>query len=108
MPEYGIPRLPSKDADGRPLAGRGWYGESRLPDWVKNQRESWHGVDYQYHGALPYEEDFRNYCETVTSIGKLWAVGFEECNREEWRRNRGAAFFCFKERGCCIRFFRHN
>lgn len=75
VPEYGIPRLPSKDADGRPLAGRGWYGESRLPDWVKNQRESWHGVDYQYHGALPYEEDFRNYCETVTSmddaIGRL-------------------------------------
>ena len=55
--------------------GRGWYGENRLPDWVKNQRESWHGVDYQYHGALPYEEDFRNYCETVTSmddaIGRL-------------------------------------
>ena len=75
VPEYGIPRLPSKDADGRPLARRGWYGESRLPDWVKNQRESWHGVDYQYHGALPYEEDFRNYCETVTSmddaIGRL-------------------------------------
>ena len=75
VPEYGIPRLPGKDADGRPLAGRGWYGESRLPDWVKNQRESWHGVDYQYHGALPYEEDFRNYCETVTSmddaIGRL-------------------------------------
>lgn len=75
VPEYGIPRLPSKDADGRPLAGRGWYGENRLPDWVKNQRESWHGVDYQYHGALPYEEDFRNYCETVTSmddaIGRL-------------------------------------
>ena len=20
------------------------------PDWVKSQRESWHGVDYSYHG----------------------------------------------------------
>ncbi len=74
VPEYGIPRLPSKDADGRPLAGRGWYGESRLPDWVKNQRESWHGVDYQYHGALPYEPSVRvpmlAYCPELIPAGR--------------------------------------
>ena len=82
IPEYGIPQLPSKDENGQPLAGRGWYGENRMPDWVKNQRESWHGVDYQYHGKRPYEEDFRNYCETITSmddaIGRLMEFLAEE------------------------------
>jgi len=68
IPYYGIPQLPSKGKDGQPLMGRGWYGERRFPDWVKNQRESWHGVDYLYHGARPYDIDFRNYCETVTSM----------------------------------------
>ncbi|GHV00660.1 acetylglucosamine-6-sulfatase [Bacteroidia bacterium] len=75
VPHYGIPQLPSKDANGKPLEGRGWYGPDRMPDWVKNQRESWHGVDYQYHGAKPYETDLRNYCEAITSmdddIGRL-------------------------------------
>ena len=74
-PYYGIPQLPTKEDGGKPLCGREWYGPERTPDWVKNQRESWHGVDYQYHGKRSYEEDFLNYCETVTSmddaIGRL-------------------------------------
>ncbi|MFL2874090.1 MAG: sulfatase-like hydrolase/transferase, partial [Pseudohongiellaceae bacterium] len=36
----------------QPLSGRDYYGNSRLPDWVKAQRESWHGVDYMYHGRI--------------------------------------------------------
>jgi arylsulfatase A-like enzyme len=38
-----------------------------MPNWVKNQRESWHGVDYSYHGR-PWETQVRNYCETLRSV----------------------------------------
>lgn len=82
VPYYGIPSLPSKDGNGKPLGGRGWYGENRMPDWVKNQRESWHGVDYQYHGAKPYEEDFRNYCETISSMDDSMGRLFEYLEKE--------------------------
>lgn len=82
VPYYGIPALPSKDENGKPLEGRGWYGENRMPDWVKNQRESWHGVDYQYHGAKPYEQDFRNYCETVSSMDDSMARLFDYLEKE--------------------------
>ena len=70
IPHYGIPVLPTvgQGDGGKPLMGREWYGPERMPDWLKNQRESWHGVDYLYHGARPYDEDFRTYCETVTSL----------------------------------------
>lgn len=53
-PIYGIHELPSKNAKSRPARGNEWYGEGRMPDWVKNQRESWHGVDYCYHGRTTF------------------------------------------------------
>jgi arylsulfatase A-like enzyme len=37
------------------------------PNWVKNQRESWHGVDYSYHGR-PWKNQVINYCETLMSV----------------------------------------
>lgn len=37
------------------------------PDWVKSQRESWHGVDYSYHGR-PWDVQVRKYCETLRSV----------------------------------------
>lgn len=66
-PRYGIPDLPSR---GEKKGGREWYGEARMPDWVKNQRESWHGVDYAYHGRTTFENECRKYCETLTSLDK--------------------------------------
>ncbi|MBN1599193.1 MAG: sulfatase [Bacteroidales bacterium] len=51
------------------------YGPGRIPDWVKEQRYSWHGVDYMYNGAMKFEEFYRRYCETLLgldeSIGKI-------------------------------------
>ncbi|MEO0473234.1 MAG: sulfatase [Bacteroidota bacterium] len=45
------------------------------PKWVKEQRYSWHGVDYMYHGAHNFDTFFRAYCETLSgmdeSIGKV-------------------------------------
>ena len=37
------------------------------PDLVKSQRESWHGVDYSYHGR-PWDVQVRKYCETLRSV----------------------------------------
>jgi arylsulfatase A-like enzyme len=67
-PEYGLKQLPTIDPQtGRAASGKDWYGENMLPDWVKNQRESWHGVDYSYHGR-PWDVQVRNYCETLRSV----------------------------------------
>ena len=39
-----------------------------MPDWQKMQRESWHGVDYMYHGQLNFENFFKLYCETLKGV----------------------------------------
>ncbi len=45
------------------------------PRWVKEQRYSWHGVDYAYHGALNFDQFYRAYTETLLaldeSIGRI-------------------------------------
>lgn len=76
-PHYGTPQLPSMDADGQPKANRGWYGDARMPDWVKSQRESWHGVDYSYHGRSTFEEECIKYCESITSLDESIGNIFE-------------------------------
>jgi N-acetylglucosamine-6-sulfatase len=68
VPSYGTPELPSTGSDGEPARGREYYGDNRLPEWVKQQRESWHGVDYMYHGRIDFEEFFQRYTETLMGI----------------------------------------
>ena len=68
IPKYGIKTLPSIDpVTGKAAAGSDYYGPEMMPDWVKNQRESWHGVDYSYHGR-PWDVQVRKYCETLLSV----------------------------------------
>ena len=38
------------------------------PRWVKEQRNSWHGVDYMYHGQMDFDTFYRRYCETLLSV----------------------------------------
>lgn len=38
------------------------------PRWVKDQRNSWHGVDYPYHSKLDVEEYYKRYCETLLGV----------------------------------------
>lgn len=39
-----------------------------IPVWVRQQRYSWHGVDYMYHGAIPFDNFYRNYLETLMAV----------------------------------------
>ena len=67
-PTYGISQLPTIDPKtGKAAHGKDYYGENMFPNWVKNQRESWHGVDYAYHGR-PWKDQVINYCETLMSV----------------------------------------
>lgn len=38
------------------------------PRWVREQRSSWHGVDYLYHGQTTFEEFYRDYVETLLAL----------------------------------------
>lgn len=44
------------------------YNFKDLPQWVKDQRFSWHGVDYMYHGAIPFDNFYQKYCETLLGV----------------------------------------
>ena len=48
------------------------------PAWVKEQRNSWHGVDFMYHGQMEFDEFYRRYVETLLaldeSVGKVLAA----------------------------------
>jgi len=39
-----------------------------IPRWVRDQRYSWHGVDYMYHGQIPFDEFYHLYLETLLSV----------------------------------------
>ncbi|RLT68838.1 DUF4976 domain-containing protein [Parabacteroides sp. CH2-D42-20] len=67
-PYYGVKNLPTISKEtGKAAFGKDYYGEKMSPNWVKNQRESWHGVDYSYHGR-PWDVQVRKYCETLRSV----------------------------------------
>ena len=38
------------------------------PRWVKEQRNSWHGVDFMYHGAMQFDSFYRGYTETLLAL----------------------------------------
>lgn len=39
-----------------------------IPQWVRRQRYSWHGVDYMYHGAIPFDDFYHRYLETLQAV----------------------------------------
>lgn len=38
------------------------------PMWLKNQRNSHHGVDFPYHSSLDIKEYYRRYCQTLAAV----------------------------------------
>ncbi len=53
---------------GIPTAPQTKVNYADIPDWVRRQRYSWHGVDHAYDGKLDFEDFYRNYCETLMSV----------------------------------------
>jgi N-acetylglucosamine-6-sulfatase len=41
---------------------------SGKPRWVRDQRNSWHGVDFPYHSDLDIEQYYKRYCETLLAV----------------------------------------
>ncbi len=56
------------------------------PRWLRDQRNSWHGVDFPYHSELDIEKYYKNYCETLCAVddslgrvlGKLKDMGIHD------------------------------
>ena len=46
----------------------GEYRDLKWPQWVADQRISWHGVDYMYHGNGQLQELVVDYCETLMGV----------------------------------------
>lgn len=59
QPSYPPTMFPEKNKD---------YNYEDVPDWVKKQRHSWHGVDYMYHGTIKFDDFYQLYNETLLSV----------------------------------------
>ncbi|CAI8313853.1 MAG: Arylsulfatase [Opitutia bacterium UBA7350] len=44
------------------------YKDLLWPEWVKEQRHSWHGVDFMYHDKGSVEDLVIDYCETLMGV----------------------------------------
>lgn len=53
------------------------YNYQDIPNWVRAQRYSWHGVDNMYSGQVDFDTAYRKYLETLMgvdeSIGRILA-----------------------------------
>ena len=80
-PDYHVRRITAPEPGGRrELAAVAAQIASvpldrTKPLWVRNQRNSWHGVDFPYHSSLDVAEYYRQYCRTLAavdeSVGRL-------------------------------------
>lgn len=74
------------------------------PRWVKEQRDSWHGVDYLYHGDMDFDTFYRRYCESLLgvdeSVGRILQTleeqGLLQSTLVIYMGDNG---FCFGEHG---------
>jgi arylsulfatase A-like enzyme len=46
----------------------GKWRDLKWPEWVANQRISWHGVDYMYHTNSDMNTMVQDYCETLLAV----------------------------------------
>ncbi|GAB3491269.1 sulfatase [Spirosoma knui] len=51
-----------------PESGLGKVNMQDMPNWVKKQRYSWHGVDYMYHGQIGFNDFYHQYAETLLGV----------------------------------------
>lgn len=55
--KYGIPTEPKTTVNVKDI-----------PEWVRKQRYSWHGVDFMYHGTIPFDKFYHQYLETLQAV----------------------------------------
>ena len=48
--------------------GEGVTAASNAPRWVRDQRNSWHGIDFPYHSDKGIDYLYRRYCETLLGV----------------------------------------
>lgn len=44
------------------------FNSADIPQWVRAQRYSWHGVDYMYHGQTDFDQFYEDYLETLMGV----------------------------------------
>jgi len=74
------------------------------PRWVKNQRNSWHGVDFPYHSDLNVKEYFRRYCQALAGVDDSVGRVLDFLKEKGWLENTlviymGDNGFLFGEHG---------
>lgn len=42
--------------------------ENNTPRWVRDQRNSWHGIDFSYHSDKGLDYLYRRYCESLLAV----------------------------------------
>ncbi len=60
----------------------GEYRDLKWPQWVADQRVSWHGVDYMYHGNADLNELVVDYCETLMGVDESIGAVMEYLRQE--------------------------
>jgi len=53
-----------------PAGGAPVVNLSDIPNWVRTQRHSWHGVDYMYNDAIQFDDFYQRYLETLLGIDR--------------------------------------
>ncbi len=82
------------------LDGNDAYKKLAWPEWVKQQRYSWHGVDYPYHSHIDIGELVNTYCETLMGVDEsigtvmdyLKSEGLEESTLVIYMGDNGFSF----------------
>ncbi len=48
--------------------GEGITAQDDAPRWVRDQRNSWHGIDFSYHSNRGLDYLYRRYCESLLAV----------------------------------------
>lgn len=67
-PSMYLTATDSSKVYGEVTAPTGPVNYRDIPQWVRHQRYSWHGVDYMYHGDIKFNDFYRSYLETLLSV----------------------------------------
>jgi N-acetylglucosamine-6-sulfatase len=60
-------RYQEKDLNFLPR-GDNITAENNSPRWVRDQRNSWHGIDFSYHSDKGLDYLYRRYCESLLAV----------------------------------------